>query len=125
MDTRVDKGWPRVADGWTSMSKQKSADWPRRLVPVGRRNVVLGECNPTAKLSDADVEMIRTLREEHGLTYVEIAAKFDEPGGVRVSVSYVTKLCTYQRRANTPEAFVQRPATVTPAKGRKKRRARR
>ncbi|MEY2653441.1 MAG: Bordetella virus [Pseudomonadota bacterium] len=99
------------------VSTQKTA---RRRVPLGARSVTRGECASGAKLTDAEIELIRELREVHGLTYAAIAAKFDEPRGVRVSVSYVTKLCRYERRTGVAEAWAVREVVATPARRRRR-----
>lgn len=43
-------------------------------------------------LTDADVELIRQLRENYGMAYAVIAAKFE------VATSTVCDICTYRRR---------------------------
>nr|WP_319396118.1 helix-turn-helix domain-containing protein [uncultured Desulfobacter sp.] len=56
----------------------------------GRR---IGESHPMAKLTDCEVERLRQIREESGMTYRELAKKFG------ISYSSVQKICTYLRRA--------------------------
>lgn len=51
-----------------------------------------GEDNARAKLTNGEVDMIRNLHEQHGMTYAALADKFD------VSVSLIGKICRYQRR---------------------------
>ena len=62
----------------------------------GRR---IGESHHRAKLSDADVDLVRELREAHGISYEEIAKKF------AVSKSEVAEICRYEIRAQAPAAF--------------------
>ena len=67
---------------------------------AGRR---IGESHPRAKLTDEEVEAVLYLREA-GLTYAQIAAKWDEPGR-SLSVSTVRDICTARRRCQTPAAY--------------------
>lgn len=55
----------------------------------GRR---AGEDHPNAILTDGEVELVRQCREEHRMTYDQIAAKFE------ISKSSVAKICQYNRR---------------------------
>ncbi|CAB4133120.1 hypothetical protein UFOVP140_38 [uncultured Caudovirales phage] len=48
----------------------------KRIVAVNHLGLRIGEDHQNAKLTDCEVEMIRTLREE-GLTYERIAQKFE------------------------------------------------
>jgi predicted transcriptional regulator len=56
---------------------------------TGRR---VGQYHQRAVLSDHDVELIRDLREEYGLSFGEIAEKFE------VAKSTVADICYYRRR---------------------------
>ena len=58
-------------------------------LPGDRR---VGERHHRARLTDHDVELVRTLHEEHGLGYKSLARKFDAP------VSTVRDVCKYLRR---------------------------
>lgn len=71
----------------------------RRYIGVNDRGYAIGEFHARAKLSDADVETILWLREQ-GLSYGQIAKKFDD--GVTVSKSQVRNICTGHRRGQTP-----------------------
>ena len=51
-----------------------------------------GETHHRAKLSTADVEMIRELREEHGLTYEALSRKFE------VAYATIRDICKYKTR---------------------------
>lgn len=63
----------------------KIADKRRKWVTVNDRGYRVGACHPRAKLSEADIELIFTLRDE-GLSYAAIASKFDDiEGGISKS----------------------------------------
>lgn len=51
------------------------------LIGVDERGVRVGETHHRAKLSDADIDLIRDLAEA-GLSYRQIAEKFDDGGPV-------------------------------------------
>jgi len=53
----------------------------------------IGEGHPRAKLSDDDVERIRTLHEE-GMTYMALSVMFETP------VPSIAKICRLERRNN-------------------------
>lgn len=67
----------------------------------GPRNLVVGEHHHRAKLSDADVELIRNLRDE-GLTQCEIAEKFE------ISKAMVSYIVNFQRRAYLATDWVRK-----------------
>lgn len=52
----------------------------------------LGERHFRAKLSDADVQLVRTLHQEHGLGYTTLSRKFDQPRGT------IRNICKYYTR---------------------------
>lgn len=62
-------------------------------VAVNEAGLRVGESHQRAKLTDAEVEMIRRLHTE-GLTYSELAAKFE------VNRFHVGKICRFERRAS-------------------------
>lgn len=62
----------------------------------------VGESHHRAKLSDQDIELIHYLREA-GLSYREIAAKFDD--GYTVSKSTVRDVCNGRIRGQAPTAW--------------------
>lgn len=78
------------------MQKQKLAE----INAFGRR---IGEGHPCAKLTDRDVEQILYLRFEAGLSYRQIARKFDD--GVSVSASMVYYICKGYRRGQLPAGY--------------------
>lgn len=73
---------------------------PTRFVAVNDRGRPIGESHPLAKLTDADIELIHWLHEE-GLSYGQIAAKFDD--GVTVSKSHVRDIIKGRRRGQLPK----------------------
>lgn len=60
-----------------------------RIIVAGRKT---GESNPRAKLTNHEVELIRVLREEHGLSLDVLANKFE------VSKTLVAGICCYSKR---------------------------
>lgn len=66
-----------------------------KLIAVDARGHWIGEDHPKAKLTDREVELIRSLHEEEGFTYQAIAEKFEVPK------STVQMICQYTRRAVT------------------------
>jgi DNA invertase Pin-like site-specific DNA recombinase len=64
----------------------------RISVAVNDLGLRVGEDHPNAKLSDAEVEMVRKLHEM-GMSYALIAEKFES------SIHTIGKICRYQRRA--------------------------
>lgn len=73
-----------------------------KRVAVNVNGKRIGETHPCAKLTDEDVETILYLREA-GLSYAQIAAKFDD--GVRVSKSHVRNICTGSKRSQLPDRY--------------------
>ncbi|HCE08102.1 MAG TPA: hypothetical protein DEQ40_05785 [Oxalobacteraceae bacterium] len=65
-----------------------------KLIAVDARGHWIGEDHPKAKLTDREVELIRSLREE-GWTYQAISDKLETPR------STVQMICQYTRRAVT------------------------
>lgn len=70
-----------------------------KLIPVNENGRRIGEGHYRAKLSDEIVDRIRELHEDQGKSYGWIALK------LKVSKVYVQMICTYRRRAQTPERF--------------------
>ena len=60
-----------------------------RLVGEKRNS---GQLHPKAKLSDREVELLRTLREVDGYSYGKLAQVFE------VSKDYVVRICKYRCR---------------------------
>jgi transposase len=65
-----------------------------REVKVNESGLRIGEDHPNAKLTDGDVERIRSLHEE-GMSYKILAEKFE------VSKSGIGMICRYERRGQT------------------------
>lgn len=66
------------------------------MVGVSEKGARVGETHPRAKLSDADVDLIRDLHEA-GLSYRQIVLKFDEDH-LKVSKSTVRDIVKCRRR---------------------------
>lgn len=62
----------------------------------GRR---IGEDHHRAKFTDEQVDRIRDLREDHGLTYVQLASLFQS------NKATIQSICQYRTRAQTPFGF--------------------
>jgi DNA invertase Pin-like site-specific DNA recombinase len=81
---------------------------------VNRHGHPLGEAHPNAKLTDEQVEQIRTLYENGGTSYRQIAKLFGVPR------STISDICSFRRRACTPADYrtkvieVKEGFTVTP-----------
>jgi DNA invertase Pin-like site-specific DNA recombinase len=69
-----------------------------KYVPVNERGYRIGEGHPRAKLTDHDVELIRTLFED-GMRYKLIAEKFE------VTHWIIGRICRYERRNQTIANF--------------------
>lgn len=70
----------------------------QKTVAVNDVGLRIGEDHPNAKLTDAEVEMIRQLHEE-GVSYEHLAEKFE------VSKWAIGRICRYERRAQVPADF--------------------
>ena len=70
----------------------------QRTVAVNDAGLRIGEDHPNAKLTDAEVERIRSLHED-GMIYEVLAEKFE------VSKWAIGRICRYERRAQTPANF--------------------
>ena len=64
----------------------------QKTVAVNDAGLRIGEDHPNAKLTDAEVERIRSLHEDDGLSYSTLAEKFE------ISKGAVAKICRYERR---------------------------
>jgi DNA invertase Pin-like site-specific DNA recombinase len=69
-----------------------------RIVAVNDAGLRIGEYHPRAKLTDAEVELVRRLYEG-GMRYSELAMKFE------VSKWAIGRICRYERRAQTVAAW--------------------
>jgi ribosome-binding protein aMBF1 (putative translation factor) len=64
----------------------------------GRR---IGASHHNATISDEIVDRIRDRHEDDGLAYVTLAKEFN------LSKNTIRKLCTYERRAQTPARYIR------------------
>lgn len=71
----------------------------KRLVGYGENGYRVGEGHHCSHISDALVDHIRELHEDHGKGIREIARM------VNVSVAMVSDICSYKRRAETPVRY--------------------
>ena len=84
----------RAIKGDSYMPPAKTAH--ETTAPVNEAGLRIGEDHPGAKLTDAEVERIRSLHEDDGMTYETLAEKYG------VSKWCIGRICRYQRRAQTP-----------------------
>jgi len=61
-------------------------------ISIGEYGKRVGECHHRAKLSDDEVELIRSLHEQ-GVSYRELAEKFG------VNLWHIGRMCRYERRS--------------------------
>ena len=73
-----------------------------KMLPYSEDGRIVGEAHPKARLTNHQVDLIRELREEHRMTYNELALMFSMP---KATIAYI---CRYQRRVTT--AMHYRPA---------------
>ena len=71
----------------------------RKTIAVNESGYRLGEDHHHARLSNEQVDRIRDLHEEHGLSYTQLAAMYS------VSKSSIADICQYRRRAQTPFGY--------------------
>lgn len=75
----------------------------QRIVAVNEAGLRIGEDHPNAKLTNSEVESIRVLHEEHGMSYSTLAEKFE------ISKGAVAKICRYERRGQPTADFKSVP----------------
>lgn len=71
----------------------------RKSVAINESGYRLGEDHHHARLNNEQVDRIRDLHEEHGLTYTQLAKMYG------VSKSAIAGICQYRRRAQTPFGY--------------------
>lgn len=71
----------------------------KRTVGVNERGIRVGEDHQNARLTDAEVDLLLELREEHGWSYNALADKFE------ISKSGARKICKGQTRSQRPERY--------------------
>lgn len=69
-----------------------------KRIAVNEKGYRIGTSHPNSKLSDATIELILELREA-GLSYKDIADKFDDPAEPTVSKSMVYQVCQGLKRS--------------------------
>jgi hypothetical protein len=69
------------------------------LVAVNEFGRRIGETHHNAIISDCVVDQIRERHEDHRRGYLAISQEFD------IALTTVRKICTYERRAQTPERW--------------------
>lgn len=69
------------------------------VVAYNESGIRVGETHPNASIPDETVDKIRELHEDDGLSYQAIADK------LQISLSTVRKICSYERRAQTPSSY--------------------
>ena len=77
-----------------SYSSQHSS--VRKIIAYSESGNRVGESNRNAKLTDAQVDEIRDLREDKNYSYTQLAQTFHTPK------STIVAICKYRRRALTP-----------------------
>ncbi|HEX7386257.1 MAG TPA: hypothetical protein VF285_03140 [Castellaniella sp.] len=71
----------------------------KRLVGVNESGYRVGEDHHGARLTNHEVDMLRVLHEDEGMSYTVLAEKFD------VSKSCVADICRYRRRGQVSIKF--------------------
>lgn len=71
----------------------------KRIVRVNESGYRVGEDHQSARITDHEVELIRSLHESGGMSYAEIAGKFD------IGKSTVADICRYRRRGQVAVSF--------------------
>lgn len=74
-----------------------------REVAVNETGLRIGEDHPNAKLTDSEIERIRSLHEDDGLSYKCIAEIYE------VSKGSIAKICRYERRGQFPTNWQKLP----------------
>lgn len=74
---------------------------PKKYVAVSDANRAVGESHGHAKLTDEQVELIRTLHEEGFVGYRALARAFGCPR------STIQDICNYRRRSTTAARYIE------------------
>lgn len=72
----------------------------RQVIALNERGKRIGETHHNSSIPDAVVDRIRERHEEDGMGYVELAKEFN------LSKNTISKICRYERRAQTPARYV-------------------
>jgi ribosome-binding protein aMBF1 (putative translation factor) len=81
-----------MSDSQPVKPKQKK----RVTYAVNERGIRIGEDHHNALLTNEQIDRIRDLREDHGLSYKQLSLMF------QVSFQTIASVCQYRRRAQTP-----------------------
>lgn len=71
----------------------------RKSVAINESGYAVGEDHHNAKLTNEQIDRIRDLHEDYGLSYRQLAAMYG------VSKSSIADICQYRRRAQTPFGY--------------------
>ena len=66
-----------------------------KRIALSDEGKVVGESHPKSELTDAEVDLVRDLREEHGVSYANIVWIFKGRG---VTKRAIKAICLYERR---------------------------
>lgn len=69
---------------------------PVIIIAINEYGKRIGETHHNARIPDAIVDAIRDRHEDDGLGYIALAKEFN------LSKNTIRKICTYERRAQTP-----------------------
>lgn len=94
----------------SSLSSIASAPLRRRVVIIAFTELTgsklaagggkrVGETHHNARIPDVVVDKIRDRHEDDGISYKSLAVEFS------LSLNTIKKICTYQRRAQTPARY--------------------
>ena len=67
-----------------------------KTVAINEHGRRIGEHHPRSRFTDEQVNRIRDLREDHGLTYEQLADMY------QVHKQTIASICQYRTRAQTP-----------------------
>lgn len=84
----------------------------KHVIGTNSKGYLVGEYHHRARLSDDQVEQLRSTREEKGTSYAELAKMFG------ISKSSVRDLVTYQRRGQIYERWKDGKANKEPKRPR-------
>lgn len=67
-----------------------------KMIALNEQGKLIGEDHQFATLTNEQVDRIRDLHEDHGLSYGQLATMYN------ASKSTIAGICQYRRRAQTP-----------------------